>query len=271
MDLLGNLLIIILTILGLLALLVLILLTLLLFAPFRVAGRGERWPNQRSTGHMFVHWLWRLVGVEFIVDSVEQTFVLWLWRWPVWRVTKERGPELEPWERIAEGLEELIEEVEKEEEKPEGQGPGWPLTWRETLAQRGVFAGVLAEVVRAIIRILRGLHWERLRVRGRVGLGNPAYTGMIYGAYAASRVGWSRGVDAHLVPEFAEPALWGEIEGAVRIWGWRVLWPLVRLAFSRPIWRLAWALARGSWRNWRRGRREQRRQRARQREAVAAG
>lgn len=273
MNLLGTLLTIFLVILGLLGLLVLFLLALLLFAPLRVAGRGERWPDQRAAGRVLVHWLWRLVGLEVIVDDTGQAFVLWLGPWAIWRQYKERGPELEPWERIAEGLEELIEEVEESEkrEKKEGGGPGWPLTWRETLAQRGAFAGVLVEAGRAIVRILRGLRWERLRLRGRVGLGNPAYTGMLYGVYEASRVSWSRVMEAHLAPEFAEAALWGEVEGAVRVYGWRVLWPLARWGCSRPIWRLAWALARGSWRNWRRGRRERRWRQTRQREALAAG
>jgi len=222
---------------------------------------------------VLVHWLWRLVGLEVIVDSVGQTFVLWLGRWAVWRKYEERGPELEAWERIAEGLEELV--GEENEEQEEGKGAGWPLTWRETLAQRGTFAGVLAEVVRAIVRILRGLRWERLRLNGRVGLGDPAATGMLYGAYQATRPGWLRPlVDVYLVPEFVEPALWGEVEGAVRIWVWRVLWPLVRMALSRPIWRLVWALIRGWWRNRRRRRREEQQRRAwqrRQREAPAAG
>ncbi|MBU0494129.1 MAG: hypothetical protein KKA73_23985 [Chloroflexi bacterium] len=275
MDLIGTVVLIILVILGVLALIVLVLLALLLFAPFRVAGRGERWPDQRVTGHMLLHWLWRLVGFELIVDSTGQTFVLWLWRWAVWRKTEERGPELEPWERIAEGLEDLVKEIAEEEEEKEGDGLGWPLTWRETLAQRGILISIPREVLRAAIRILTGLRWERLRLRGRIGLGDPAATGILYGMYEAARYSWRwQPVDMRLVPEFMEPALWGEIEGAVRIWVWRIIWPVVQLAFSRPIWRLVWALIRGSWRKWRRGRRDKRKRRPaqrQQRETATAG
>lgn len=268
MEPLGTLLAIVLIILGLLALGALILLALLIFAPFRVAGRVSRWPVQRATGRVLVNWpaSW-LLGLEVAFDSVGQAFTLWLGPWAVWRKYEERGPEEEEeefWERLVEKIEEVVEEEEEE------GGPSWPLTWRETLAQWGV----LAEVMRAVARILGSLRWERLRLRGRVGLGDPALTGMLYGAYEASRRGWSRLVDVRLVPEFVEPALWGEAEGAVRIWGWRVLWPLVRLVFSRPSRRLIWALIRGWWRNRRRPKRETRWQRARrmwQREPATVG
>lgn len=266
------------TILGLLALLVLgllVLLALLLFAPFRVAGRASRWPDERITGRVLIRWPFWLLGVEMAFDSVGQAFTFWLGPWAVWTRYEERGPEEADegsWERLFEGLESLVEEVEEEEE-----GDGWPLTWRETLAQRGVLPVVVQELVRALVRVLTSLQWERLRLRGRVGLGDPASTGMLYGAYAASRPGWSPLMDVHLVPEFAEAALWGEAEGAVRIWVWRLLWPLlwslVRLAFSRPIWRLAGALTRGWWRARRRRKREERRQRPQkwQREPSATG
>lgn len=251
-----NLLVILLIVLGLGALLALSLGVLLLFTPFRVAGRASRWPDERPTGRVLVRWPgWPLgVGLEMAFDSVGQAFTLWLGPWAVWRRYEERGPEPgeELWERLAEGVEALVEEVEEAEE--EEKGAGWPLTWRETLAQRGV----LPVVARAIIRIIGGLRWERLWLNGRIGLDNPAHTGMLYGAYEALRHGWpTPPLDARLVPEFAGPALWGEAAGAVRIWGWRVLWPLVRLALSRPVLRLVGALIRGWWRQRRQRKRRQ--------------
>jgi len=266
MELLGSLVAIILVALGVLALIVLALLALLLFASVRVTGRASRWPNQRSTGRVLVNWPGWLLGLEMAFDSVGQAFTLWLGPWAVWRKYEKRGPEPEPWKRLAEELESLVEEGEEAEEK----GDGWPLTWRETLAQRGV----PAEVSRAIARILGSLRWEQLRLNGRVGLGDPAYTGMLYGAYEATRRGFPQLADVHLVPEFAEPALWGEAGGGVRIWGWRVLWPLVQLVLSRPGRRFIWALIRGWWRNRRRPQdeRETRRQRPRwRRRPVTAG
>lgn len=261
MELLGVLLAII---LGLLALIALILLELLLFAPFRVAGRVDRWPAQRATGRVLVNWPGWLLGLEMAFDSVGQAFTLRLGPWAVWRKYEEHGAEQEeePWDRLAEGLESLAEKIEEaEDEEEKKRGDGWPLTWRETLAQWGV----LTEIARAIVRILGGLRWERLRLNGRVGLGDPALTGMLYGAYEATRRGLTPLVDVQLVPDFVEPARWGEAEGAVRIWGWRVLWPVVRMVLSRPGRRFIWALIRGWWRNRRRRKRQARRQPARDR------
>jgi hypothetical protein len=75
---------------------------------------------------------------------------------------------------------------------------------------------------------------RELRLRARVGLGDPADTGLLVG-WAAPLLAMARAaprLDLHLEPDFAREILEGEARGELRAFPLLVLPPLLRFALS---------------------------------------
>ena len=120
---------------------------------------------------------------------------------------------------------------------------------------RGRGARVLAVLRRADFRrraltlvedLVRAVHVTRLRLRMRLGLGDPADTGRLWalvGPLAAASDGL-RGADVWIEPEFVEPVLEFEARGRLQVVPLRVLALAVAFALSPAsirAWRTLWS------------------------------
>jgi hypothetical protein len=101
----------------------------------------------------------------------------------------------------------------------------WVRAWREGLDER----------VPPLLRSLRrGVRVREVKLRARVGLGDPADTGMLVG-FAAPLLGVARAaprLDLRLEPDFTREVLEGEAQGQLRAFPLLVLPPLLRFALS---------------------------------------
>lgn len=101
----------------------------------------------------------------------------------------------------------------------------WVRAWREGLGER----------VPPLLRSLRrGVRVREVKLRARVGLGDPADTGMLVGC-VAPLLGVARaapGLDLRLEPDFVREVLEAEARGELRAFPLLVLPPLLRFALS---------------------------------------
>ena len=101
----------------------------------------------------------------------------------------------------------------------------WVRAWREGLGDR----------VPPLLRSLRrGVRVREVKLRARVGLGDPADTGILVG-FAAPLLTMARAaprLDLRLEPDFAREVLEGEARGELRAFPLLVLPPLLRFALS---------------------------------------
>jgi hypothetical protein len=97
---------------------------------------------------------------------------------------------------------------EKRDQEPEKGGKSAPARVRSAFAHRGA-------LVRMALRLVRALHL-RLRVRGRVGTGDPADTAAISGLLLAARS--LPGVGVEVETDWLDEVLEGEAEGSARVW-----------------------------------------------------
>ena len=101
----------------------------------------------------------------------------------------------------------------------------WVRAWREGLGDR----------VPPLLRSLRrGVRVRELRLRARVGLDDPADTGMLVG-WAAPLLAMALAappLDVHLEPDFAREILDGEARGELRAFPLLLLPPLLRFVLS---------------------------------------
>jgi hypothetical protein len=114
----------------------------------------------------------------------------------------------------------------------------WVLLWRGDHADR------LLRLARSLRRAVRV---KELCVRARVGLGDPAETGMLMG-WAAPLLVVARavpGMDVRIEPDFVSSVLEGEARGELRACPLLVLPPLLRFALSPGTLRSLRALGRG--------------------------
>jgi hypothetical protein len=101
----------------------------------------------------------------------------------------------------------------------------WVRAWREGLGDR---------VLPLLHSLRRGVRVREVKLRARVGLGDPADTGMLVG-FAAPLLTLARaapGLDLRLEPDFAREVLEGEARGELRAFPLLVLPPLLRFALS---------------------------------------
>jgi hypothetical protein len=105
------------------------------------------------------------------------------------------------------------------------EAAAWARAWREGLGER---------LPRLLRSLRRGVRVRELRLRARVGLGDPADTGLLVG-WAAPLLAMARAaprLDLHLEPDFAREILEGEARGELRAFPLLVLPPLLRFALS---------------------------------------
>lgn len=105
------------------------------------------------------------------------------------------------------------------------QPAAWVRAWRAGLGDR---------VLRLLRSLRRGVRVREVKLRARVGLGDPADTGMLVG-WAAPLLAVARaapGLDLRLEPDFAREVLEGEARGELRAFPLLVLPPLLRFALS---------------------------------------
>lgn len=100
---------------------------------------------------------------------------------------------------------------------------------------------------RLLRQLLRHTQIRELRLQGRIGLDDPADTGLLFAALAPalSGLGAFPAVAVNVEPDFERPGLAGQASGAVRLVPARVLWALVRFLLSPEALRAARTLATG--------------------------
>lgn len=102
-------------------------------------------------------------------------------------------------------------------------------------------------VLRLVTALVRVAHVSRLRLRMRLGLGDPADTGRLWavvGPLSAVSHGL-RGADVSIVPEFVEPALELRARGRLRVIPLQVLALAISFALSPTSFRAFRALRSG--------------------------
>lgn len=118
--------------------------------------------------------------------------------------------------------------------RPEGTGRRRRFSVRKALAT----PGFLPRALRTLFDLARAIRPRALRAEVRIGLDDPASTGVLLGAVRAlsavtPRAGWRVGIE----PDFTGPALAGRAEVRWVVRPGAVLWPVGRLVASPVAWR----------------------------------
>ncbi len=100
-------------------------------------------------------------------------------------------------------------------------------------------------VYRLVGELLRAIHVHRVRLRMRLGMGDPADTGLLWAVMGpVNAVAQWRDADVRVEPDFLEPVLEFHAEGGVEIVPLRIVLLAICFALSPPTIR-AWRTLRG--------------------------
>lgn len=160
--------------------------------PFHAAVRGAVRDGEPS-GLARVAWAFGLVAVELRPGGAR----LLLAGAPVARLRARRGERAAPRRERA------------REERRERTGR------HRARARVGGAVSHRAPLLRIAARVLRALHL-RLRVRGRIGTGDPADTAALAGVLQAARA--LPGIELEVEVDWLDEVLEGEADGAARVW-----------------------------------------------------
>lgn len=186
------------------------LLLALVLVPFRARAAGTVHDGLPS-GEASADWGFGLLGARIATDRRVTVRLLWL------PVARFRVPARKAEERRK-------ARVRKEKRAPKGAPRrGAVGRLRGAFADRDAFARMAGPIVRA-------LHL-RLRAAGRVGIGDPADSAVLYVALSAARR--LPGVELEVELDWVEDVLELEIEGAARIWIAELLMVVAALLLSR--------------------------------------
>jgi len=106
-------------------------------------------------------------------------------------------------------------------------------------------AGLRGRVQRLASDLVRAVHFHRLRLLVRLGLGDPADTGRLWAVMGpVNAIAQSRGADVRIEPDFLEPVLEIQADGRVAIVPLRILLLAMGFVLSPPTIR-AWRALRG--------------------------
>ena len=92
--------------------------------------------------------------------------------------------------------------------------------------------GVARELVKLFRRILRGVRVKHLDARLRIGLDDPADTGMLYSSLWPVLFPLTNNISARLELSFEEPALDLTARGRIRVFPIQMVWSVLRFALS---------------------------------------
>lgn len=138
---------------------------------------------------------------------------------------------------------ELLSPVRRAEKRRGGRRPGattWVRAWR---------AGLAGPLLRLLRRLRRWIRVDDLRLRARIGLGDPADTGMLLGWLAAVPSGvrsLAPGLELRVEPDFTDAVLDCGAAGGIRVIPLGALASLLLFALSPATLRAAWVLWRGA-------------------------
>lgn len=111
--------------------------------------------------------------------------------------------------------------------------------------------GILRQVLRLLRDLFRQVKFRHLQVNLRIGLGDPADTGLLFAVIGSATpfLGPALSRQISLQPVFADGAVCqGYLQGALRLRPVSLLPPLGRFIFSPPLFRLGRVLIRRAWR-----------------------
>lgn len=223
------------------------LVMLALIAPLRVRANGCVKAFVPRSGALAVDALWGSIAVT---KAVGTGWAFRLFGWQIgWR-RKPRTRETKPTEEEARGEEpaEPAARVVKAEPEPARPRAGKRKrkkrkqkdrrVWRE-LRRRGLVKAWVRPAARALGELLRIPRCDHLRGTVCVGLGDPADTGMLYGALcaAAGALGPSAKVSVAVKPDFMDVRAEAEGEVAASMVPGKIAGVVLRLLWRGPTWR----------------------------------
>ena len=149
------------------------------------------------------------------------------------RLFSRHLPRLFHIERGSTDGEHIAAEAEEGLAKPTGENRGgrFRLSRARLIAMARDVPSVLGDT-------LRGIHFDRLRVRGTVGFEDPADTGEVYGYLCPfNQVFSSKRFDVCITPDFASSQIMGRAEAALHFIPARLAYPTLRFLFMHLVWR----------------------------------
>lgn len=240
---------------GFLVFLVLLVFALLLLVPFRFEVAGMR--DDFAQGEASLSWLAGLIGLDMEARAEAVAVAVRLagrrvFSRTVWPPTGRPGRR----GKAPEAKEEVKEEPAEAPPAPEAAPPPperrVPLSKRIEQARavaakaaphaRRIWqqfsAQVLVEGVRLLMRMLRSLKLKA-EVEGTVGLGDPADTAMLFGAFYALRYPLNL-QSVTLSPDYFDLTVTGSARLSGRIWFAQLVVHGLRFVFARPVRRVWW-------------------------------
>jgi hypothetical protein len=112
--------------------------------------------------------------------------------------------------------------------------------------QEGIVKRARRRVILGLVRrLIKAIRFRRLNGVIRLGLDDPASTGIVYGIAQAliSFVSLPPGSDFSLVPDFSGPSFQADVEGRVRVYPLQAAGIMLRYLFSREGWHTVRQLA----------------------------
>jgi hypothetical protein len=225
----------------------LLLVMVALIAPLRVRANGCVRPLVPSSGTLAFDALWGSIAVT---KAVGTGWAFRLFGWQPGQREKPRTHETKPTEEEAgeEGAGEPAARPAVAEPEPAPVGadkrkrrkrkPRDRRVWRELWGQ-GLVKAWVRPAARALGELLRVPRCDHVRGTVCVGLGDPADTGVLYGALcaAAGVLGPSANVSVAVEPDFMETRAEAEGEVAASVVPGKIVGVALRLLWRGPTWR----------------------------------
>lgn len=213
------------------------LLLALLLIPFGIEGRAKKDDPYEADIH--ISWLWRLLGAELVLLPHKKLILVKLLHWKIF--THEIKPK--PAKTPKKGVEKrAVKKAEKKVEKKEKARKRRPsvseLLGQATSAIEQLSLETFQVIVRFLLNLFSSLHL-RLYGEARVGLGNPADTGMLLGLFYAVTGAFS--VDNFLLhPNWDDLSLEGNLELYARVWLAEIILIVLKTMLAKSIRKIWW-------------------------------
>ncbi len=223
----------ILTVLGLF----LTLLFTLLLIPFRIEGRARKDDPYEADIH--ITWLWRLVVVELVFLPHKKLILVKLLHWKIFtheiKPKPVKVPKKDVEKRVAKKAD---KKVEKKERARKRRPSASELLGQATSTMQRFSLETFQEILHFLLNLFSSL---RLRLYGeaRVGLGNPADTGMLLGLFYA--VTGALRIDNFLFhPNWDDLSLEGNLELYARVWLAEIMLIVLKTMLAKSIRKIWW-------------------------------
>ena len=213
-----------------------LLLTLLLI-PFGIESRAKK--DDLYEADIHISWLWRLLGAELVFLPHKKLILVKLLHWKIFTHEIKPKPVKIPKKGVEKRAAKKAEEkVERKEKARKRRPSASELLGQATSAMEQFSPETFQEILRFLLSLSSSL---RLRLYGeaRVGLGDPADTGMLLGLFYA--VTGAFGVDNFLLhPNWDDLSLEGNLELYARAWLAEIILIVLKTMRAKSIRKIWW-------------------------------